>query len=98
MVNEYITLPLFKVKNEFQKKSHEELTRATEEIEAAQTECLNVTKELVRLKSEYEQLRVHSKTTQESEVFVRDLEVRFNFYFCFVCPLLAATFGRHKPS
>ncbi|KAL5964962.1 Centrosomal protein of 83 kDa [Taenia solium] len=62
------------VKNELQKKSQEELSRATEEIEVAHTECLNVTKELEKLKVEYEQLRIHSKTAQERELALRELE------------------------
>ncbi|VDK32885.1 unnamed protein product [Taenia asiatica] len=55
-------------------KSREELSRATEEIEVAHTECLNVTKELEKLKTEYEQLRIHSKTAQEREIVLRELE------------------------
>ncbi|KAH9286968.1 hypothetical protein ECG_00748 [Echinococcus granulosus] len=63
-----------KIGNALKKKSEDELASATKEIEVARTECLYVTEELEKLKTDYEQLRARSKSVREMEVLLRESE------------------------
>ncbi|CDS41186.1 coiled coil domain containing protein 41 [Echinococcus multilocularis] len=64
----------WKIGNALKKKSEDELARATKEIKVARTECLYVTEELEKLKTDYEQLRARSKSVREMEVLLRESE------------------------